>query len=291
MNSKFFLFLLVSLFSIFGLHSYVQAQTTYPIPELGNCRDAQECYLYCEIPQNSPACWSYGKYVLHAQVLADSDEDLAKKHGITFPIPELGNCTNIAQCKSYCDTPVNHETCIGFAKKKGFHKEVKSQQSSDSNLLSYAQSELGCNSESSCRAFCEQPANRKHCMAFAQKYGLGGPPHDKAQLLQAAQTELGCTSMETCRTICEQQKKKCMEFARKHGFSGGEQGGPGGSPASGGPGGCNSEESCRRYCQEHPNECAGYSPTGGGTEYQGPHPAPGSYVGPSGCKTEEECNA
>lgn len=262
----------------------VFAQAVYPVPELGNCRDANECYLYCQLPQNTPACWSYGKYILHKQVLAESDEDLAKKHGITFPIAELGNCANINQCKAYCDNPSNHDACMSFAKKKGFHKEVGDQSGGNPELLASARSELGCDSETSCQALCEQPTNRERCMAFAQKHGLGRPPPDKVQLLQAAQAELGCTSMETCRATCEQQKDKCMEFARKHGLGGG----PSGGSQQQGPGGCNSEETCRAYCQTHPDECKGFAATSGDANYSGSYKQ-GDYLGPGGCKTEEEC--
>ena len=50
------------------------------------------------------------------QVLAQTPEDEAQKHGITFPIAELGNCTNFSDCRNYCEDPVNRDTCIDFAK-------------------------------------------------------------------------------------------------------------------------------------------------------------------------------
>lgn len=289
----FFMLLFLGLLGywLIGLFSFAFAQVTYPIRELGNCRDAKECYLYCEIPENSPACWSYGKYVLHKQVLAESDEDMVKKYNITFPIAELGNCTSITSCKAYCDNPSNQQACIDFAKKKGFYQEVSGGEQDSDELLASARSELGCTSMESCHAYCEQ--NMEKCMEFAKRHGMheASPDPRQMELLEKARLELGCDSMQSCQTACEQNPQRCMEFARRHGFDQGSQPSQGGQPQSGAPGGCNSEESCRKYCQEHPNECTGYSPTGGGTQYQGPRPAPGSYLGPSGCKTEEECRA
>ena len=67
---KKLLLLLLPLY-FFLLPSWVSAQSrlTYPIADLGYCRDAKECYLYCEIPENKAACWSYGKYKLGSDVL------------------------------------------------------------------------------------------------------------------------------------------------------------------------------------------------------------------------------
>ena len=64
-----------------------------------------------------------GLFFLVAPVFAQSDQEIAKKYGITFPIAELGNCVDVASCKTFCDDPKNHQICIDFAKKHNLDKE------------------------------------------------------------------------------------------------------------------------------------------------------------------------
>lgn len=324
-------------FSVFRLPSQVSAQSrlTYPIPDLGYCRDAKECYLYCEIPENKAACWSYGKYKVGSDVLgvttmsADEKrmmEEKARQYNVTFPIAELGNCAGPQECRDFCEQPTNQTTCMAFAKKKGFDKEMERSDGMDpgkrDELLQQAKTELGCTSMESCSRVCESDHSR--CEAFAKKHGVYQEPPEssgrysaekKRELMQKAQSELGCTSMESCKSICETNPERCMAFAKKHGFDKGEgerreqyesreyqPGAPSGvTPNYGvqrfGKGGCDSEESCKKYCQEHPSECPGFQ--GYTRAIDGGAPAPaqtmqqsqGSYVGPSGCRTEAECKS
>ena len=69
-----------------------------------------------------------GLLFLTTAVFAQSDADIAKKYGISFPIKELGNCGSVAECKTFCDDSKNHQSCTEFAKK---HKlNVANQQAS-----------------------------------------------------------------------------------------------------------------------------------------------------------------
>src|SRR3989344_9373321 len=67
----------------------------FPIKELGNCRDAHECQLYCQVPKYTPGCWSYNRYGPLSQVLGETT-------GIIFPVAELGNCNSISLCREFC---------------------------------------------------------------------------------------------------------------------------------------------------------------------------------------------
>ena len=261
------------------LSGQVSAQLRYPVTELGNCRDAKECFLYCEIPQNKASCWSYGKYKL-GSVLGQSTADenkIAKEHGITFPIAQLGNCTNVSACKAFCDNPNNQQVCVNFARSKGLGVYREQQ-----DVLQKAKQELGCISYESCRSFCENPDNREKCMKFADQNQSPELKAKKEEFIQKAKEILGCDSYSSCKTFCgnPDNREKCMNFAQQYMPSEmkqhmQERGQQGGKPAL-----CTSEESCRKYCQEHPSDCPGYSTS---TSSQG------GYSGPEGCKTEEEC--
>ncbi|MBI4137567.1 hypothetical protein HY469_05900, partial [Candidatus Roizmanbacteria bacterium] len=224
-----------------------------------------------------------GITIVHAQ----SPEDMARQYGITFPIAELSNCASFEDCRSYCDSEINRETCIAFAKQKGFYREVEHNRSS-SEILEEAQAELGCTSESSCRAVCEQSANHEKCRAFARKHGLGeGPRRVSEDVLTKARERLGCDSEETCRAVCEQEANhdRCSTFARDVGLGNGHRDGEGGRT---GPGGCTSEETCRLYCMDeaHAEECGRRGEEG---NHEGIPPSEVSRPGPGGCDSEESC--
>ncbi|MBI5620774.1 hypothetical protein HY949_03280 [Candidatus Gottesmanbacteria bacterium] len=324
-----------------------QSRLTYPIADLGYCRDAKECYLYCQIPENKSACWSYGKYkvgrdVLGVTTMSEDEkrmmESKAKKYSVTFPIADLGNCSGPQECRDFCEQPANQTACMDFAKKKGFDKEMqRPPEGMDTRkrdeLLEKAKTELGCTSMESCKSTCQQYPER--CESFAKKHGVYEEPPEgrgrysaqkKQELMQKAQSELGCTSMESCKSTCEQYPERCMAFAKKHGFNKDEQGqrsdqeqsGPlrpsaskanqyqqgepqGTSPNFGtqrfGKGSCDSEESCKTYCREHPDECPGFqgytraTQAGSQSSTQIQQQSQGSYMGPSGCRTEAECES
>lgn len=202
---------------------------------------------------------------------------MAKKHGITFPISELGGCKDYSSCRTFCEDPVNQASCINFAKTKGFYKEDEVAKKDE--LLAQAQSELGCNSESACRSFCEQETNFDKCNSFAKNHNLtGGHVEDPAsrQILEKAKEILGCDSPSSCMSFCSQEgnRKKCSNFAKETGIRGGEQ--------HAGPGGCTSEETCKAFCS-NPNNyqiCSQYGSAGGG-----------KFSGPGGCSSEESCRA
>ena len=294
-----------------------QSRLIYPIPDLGYCRDAKECFLYCEIPQNKAACWSYSKYKVGSDVLGVTTmneeekrmmEIKAKQYNITFPIADLGNCAGPQECRDFCEEPDNKAVCMDFSKKKGLHKEIEREDGMDAGkrdeLVEKAKTELGCTSKEACNSLCDSDPTL--CEAFAKKHGVykkPPPPPDrytstqKIQLIEKAKTAFGCTSMESCKVVCEKNPQACMAFAKKHGFDKNEARlTPGTSPNYGtqrfGKGGCNSEESCKKYCQEHPDECPGFK--GYTKAIEGSRSAEikiKKYIGPSGCRNEAECKS
>jgi len=40
---------------------------------------------------------------------------------ISYPIAELGSCTDKAACKTYCDKPENVDACLSFAEKNNLN--------------------------------------------------------------------------------------------------------------------------------------------------------------------------
>ncbi|KKR34016.1 MAG: hypothetical protein UT63_C0008G0015 [Candidatus Gottesmanbacteria bacterium GW2011_GWC2_39_8] len=233
----------------------VHAQTRFPIPELGNCRDQKECSFYCQIPSNTPACWSYGKYVM-PKVLGEQTT------AITFPIAELDNCKSFGECYTYCNDTANTAKCTDFAQKHGLTPEQSKTEIPErvdkDKLITDAKTELGCDSEKSCRDLCSQSENFSKCSSFAEKHNLKTPPPrgKVAEMVNEAKEALGCDSESSCKAICEKEenREKCMAIGKKHGLERKE--------SNGAPSekfkqmmddlGCSSEESCKKLC-DNPN--------------------------------------
>lgn len=214
-----------------------------------------------------------GSSIVFAQ---DSPEQIAAKHGIAFPIIELGGCEDYSACRTFCEDPVNRETCINFAKKKGFYQE-ENKVNESTNLVQSAKLELGCDSEASCREFCGEQSNWEKCGEFAKKHRLsGGHTEDpkKAEILEKAKAELGCASYESCMAFCQEEAnvQKCSEFAKRVGLRGGG--------VKAGPGGCTSQETCKTFCSDPNNYeiCNKYTSSTGG-----------KFHGPGGCNSEASC--
>lgn len=211
-----------------------------------------------------------------------TNEDAAKKYGVTYPIASLGNCADYTNCRNYCEDETHRATCIQYAKQKGFYEERKVDE-----ILIYAKTELGCNSETECKNICEKEENFEKCSNFAKKTGLVKEqilsPKNQEILLKAKEI-LGCDSPQTCKSICEQEgnRQKCSEFAKQTGLKGGEQ--------RSGPGGCNSEESCKSFCSnpDNFNECSKFKPSEKQEGQRGEPPSEG-FRGPGGCSSESSC--
>jgi len=262
-----FLFLFAFLFMV-RINVFAQ---TYPIQDLGNCRDKTECFYYCQIPANQPACWSYGQYVLQKGVLADttvSDAQWAQQHNITFPIAELGNCATKKECSNYCSQVQNRVACQSFASSHGLSKpqpvSIDKQKFAED-----AKDKLGCDYPDGCRQFCEQLENHQACMDFAKSEGLASSTKTEVQptiapsIFDAAKSELGCDSADSCKALCSQQENqdKCMAFAKSHNLISTKK--PETTPSvqpkiqlngtKSLP--CNSVSTCTVYCNENPDKC------------------------------------
>ncbi len=223
----------------------------------------------------------FGASQSFGQTTQKTPDQIAKEKGITFPIAELGSCKNYGECRTFCDDPLSKDACVVFAKKKGFYKEAQAD-SQKSEILNSAKTELGCDSPSSCQAFCSKSENHDKCEAFAKSHNLGGGQTvdpAKSQILEKAKSILGCDSPSSCKTFCEQEQNraKCSEFAKGVGLRGGEN--------KTGPGGCTTEETCRKFCSD-PNNfeiCQKFQGSMTGK--------PENFHGPGGCSSPESCKA
>jgi len=257
-----FKIILFLVFSYFLFSQSAVAAPRYPLSDLGNCRDAKECSLYCQVPKNYPSCWSFGKYILNGNVLGEttvSNEAIAKEKNIKFPIADLGNCKSVAGCRQFCALEANRAACKEFALKK---KLIKAKvRAIRQDLLNTARKELGCVSASACFEFCLDQVNRDACQAFGEKYSLVKKAAVAAQailpeVLQKSRLELGCSNEASCKNLCEHpdNQKKCAAFAKKYTLRQKQSK----MTTSSALKGCQTEEECRQECRLNPDKCPGF---------------------------------
>lgn len=137
--------------------------------------------------------------------------------------------------------------------------------------------ELGnCASKSKCHAYCDDLANVKACIAFAESHGfMSATEAKKAREFErlGGKGPGGCTSKNSCESYCEDAShmRQCLDFARKSGMMSGEELQEAEKVAAyleaGGtmPGGCRGEKECRAYCEdgEHAEECVAFASKAG----------------------------
>ncbi len=242
-------------FWLFVTSQTAQAQSVYPITDLGNCRDAKECYLYCEISYNKPSCWSYGNFKL-PQVLGSSTN-------ITFPVAELGDCSNVTSCKAFCNLSENHEVCVSFARSKGLGEYKK-----EYTKLQKAKQLLGCSSYESCKTFCEKEENHDACKKITESIETPEEKTHKEEILSKAKTVLGCDSYDSCRTFCleSDNREKCAAFSKAASQIRTNTESIGRSTEThrtenrivDRKANCKTSQECKNWCQNHPNDCPGF---------------------------------
>lgn len=147
---------------------------TFPIVQLGNCQSPQECKTYCSQPANYAACKSFAQsHQLQPQTTEVSDD---KQELITQAQNFLG-CTDLASCKSFCQQTENHEKCSQLAGMIRLNLNAKAPVSPDimAAFFQATKAELGCDSQTSCKAFCDVPTNFTRCTQFAKRHNLFRP--------------------------------------------------------------------------------------------------------------------
>jgi hypothetical protein len=240
--------------------------------------------------------------------------------GITFPIPELGNCGSKDECLAYCNEPRNIPACVKFARERGLvNAEEAARAEKFSRKLSRGEGPGGCRSPQECRAFCNNLSNLEVCVKFAEEEGISNREVEEgkkilAYLRSGGQLPGGCNSKESCEKYCGDfsHAEECFNFAVRAGITQvrgeipGEAKGrfEGGIPAGQfqkllelvkkgeTPGGCKSKEECENYCRsgDRLEECLAFAEKAGFVEPERAQKIRQSGgFGPGGCNSPDSC--
>lgn len=258
-RNAFPLALAVALVFAGGTVSNAQEENiAFPIAELGNCTDKDNCKRYCENGDNMAACLDFAR----KNGLMEESEIRAVETMIRGGGP--GGCASRASCEAYCDNMENIDVCVAFAEKNNMIPqtelaEIKKVQSA----IKRGVKPPPCSGKKGCDAYCSDPSNMESCITFALEAGfMEESEKDEAQkMLQAIKKgvkPLPCKSKEQCESYCSQDAHmdECIAFGEAAGFMTPEEAIMAKKMRGrGGPGGCKGKEECDAYCRDNEEEC------------------------------------
>lgn len=222
---------------------------------------------------------------------------------LQFPIVQLGNCTDKASCKTYCDAPEHQETCFEFAQE---HNLMTQQEIKAARVVLTQKGPGGCTSKETCETYCDNTDHINECVAFAEQNGLMSP--DELAQAKKVQNAIAkgikppaCGGKDKCDKYCSQPEhmEECINFAAQAGLMSDEEKANSQKVLNAIKNGvkpppCKGKEECDAYCSQesHFEECLAFSQAAG---FMSPQEADMARKtggkGPGGCQGKEECDA
>ena len=261
----------------------------------GGCRSNDQCVAYCESIEHIEECLAFaekngfleGEELRQAQIVAR-----LKREQVAFP----GGCTSKAACETYCQEAAHIDECLAFGERSGLiPPEELAMAKKMLPLIKAGRTPGGCSRKETCEAYCQQPANIRQCLAFAEEQGLI-PAEELAMakkflpLLEQGTTPGGCRSKESCEAYCADpaRSEECLSFAERAGFIRPEEAELARKTGGKGPGGCKSSTECEAYCADPANRdaCADFAVKAGLVT-----PQEAELTKVLGCGSRQECEA
>lgn len=248
MNKITFVFV-IAILSISLIQALSESDIAYPVPELGNCANEEECINYCDNLENLEACLSFAeKYNLMPK---EEIEEARKVLPFLLAGTTPGGCKSEEECDSYCDEDNNIMECVEFAKKAGFISDEEYGMIKKTG----GKGPGNCKREE-CKTYCEDESHFSECIEFAKEHGLISNEEYEMAKKTGGKGPGNCRGKEECEGYCKDDSHftECVEFAKEHGFMSDEDyervkkiG------TFSGPGGCKGEE-CRDFCEKSENQ-------------------------------------
>lgn len=251
--------ILVSLFLTWDALASSPFDITFPIAELNNCKDQNECKAYCDQPENAGACLAFAKK--HGLVVKDELERAEKLANIKNG---PGGCNSRESCESYCNNVDHIDECVAFAEQNGLmdQDDLAEAKKVRDAVKRGAKFPGGCQDKTSCEAYCSDPSKTRECLAFAKEAGfIDKEEAERAEkfipLMERGETPGGCRSKETCEQYCfeEDHLEECIAFGEKVGAISEKEKEIIKKTGGRGPGGCRGRQ-CESFCREPANQKA-----------------------------------
>lgn len=236
---------------------------TFPVTELGGCRDKTECKTYCEKPANMPACISFAEK--HG-LMSKEEAAFSRKFKDQLDVGGPGGCRTPRDCQAYCGDITNIEECMAFAEKQGIDdKNIQEGRKILVHIRAGGKMPGGCTSKESCEPYCASADNFEECIEFAEKVGFepeieGDLSREQVRtvmgLMKRGESPGGCKSKNECELYCNNPDhfEECIAFAEKAGFMRPEEVEMARKTGGMGPAGCRTPRECEAYCNAPANQ-------------------------------------
>lgn len=227
----------------------------YPVDELGNCKDKDDCQKYCDIPANLNACNEYAVKM----GLRTREEAERIRNAVNVKIGP-GGCNGQEECASFCDRPENLNVCLDYAEKNNLMNsdELSKTKKVLNVIVSGVKTPGDCKTPKQCQSYCSDNSRRDECVGFAKSAGLIS--QEEASQMQkdgippGGSGPGGCKSEEECGVYCsdESHRQECEKFLETSGFSQEEINKLRGGNKEGKPV-CTTRDECEAFCKNPAN--------------------------------------
>lgn len=223
----------------------------YPVEELGNCQNKEDCARYCDLDENFNACNEYA-----VKMGLRTREEAERLRNARNVKSGPGGCDSQESCAAYCDKPENLNVCLDYAEKNNLMSadELEKTKKALKAISSGTKTPGGCQTPKTCQAYCSGGAQVDECLEFAK--GAGLLSGDEAKEMEKGKDFLkkggpgGCKSKEECESYCEKDdhEQECEAFFKNAGVSDSKSGDRSGKPPkTGGGAGCTTREECEVF--------------------------------------------
>lgn len=253
--------------------AYLESGLLYPIPELGNCQNKEECANYCDKSDDLAVVKACVAFAEKYDLISKEDLTIIKKLLDLGYTSGPGKCRDQKQCEAYCEDTAHMDECLDFAERLGLlppDELIEARKVADA-LRAGAKLPGGCKDKAACEIYCEDLGHLAECIDFAEKAGFltGNDLEIAKKMVKAGVTKTpgNCKGTVQCEAYCATPSHlgECADFGEKIGIMSKEEADAARKIAKSGvvkfPGDCKNKEACDAYCGEdaHFDECIDFA--------------------------------
>lgn len=230
---------------------------TYPITELGSCKDQATCKVYCDNPTNTTACISFAE---KKNLFSQEELQTAKKFIASGSVGP-GSCKGKNECRTYCENKNHINECVAYAESNGLMSTQELQKAKKiQSAITKGVKFPSCQNKKECDAYCEESTHMEECINFAKEAGLLSEKEleNSQKVLTAVKQGVKvppCKGKDACDTYCAEagHADECVNFAIAAGIVTSEEARIIKETGGVGPGGCKNKNECNTYCSNEAN--------------------------------------
>lgn len=265
---------------------------TFPVAELGGCKNEAECRAFCDKPENKMSpCFPFAKKY---NLLTKEELDRAERFTKIAVAGGPGWCRTDGACsvEVFCNDFAHLDQCLDFAQENGFasQEELADARKVAEGMKKGANPPGNCRGDNECNIYCAMEGNWQECAKWSNDIGIPPRLSPEAQkfvdLIKSGKSAGGCQTKTACESYCADpnHKNECLDMALTAGFITGEEAELAKKYGGAGPGGCKSEQDCSAFCQQPYNQrvCLAFA---------NDHGIKTDFQGPGGCSDVSSCTA